>query len=268
MNKLCFYTPPYPGLTSWKDMIDAAVSCGLHAVEGYCMLELGTPDIEAAKRIREYADKKQVVFPCFSLYAPLASEMVSDLQAYADVAKILGSPYLHHTIVAGRDYKNILPRKETLFAEGIEAVRQVYDYAESIGVKAIYEEQGYIFNGVEGFGAFLDAVDREVGVVADFGNIYQTGDGFLEFVEAYKEKVVHAHIKDIIIKDENPDGKGLATLNGTFMFPSPAGTGIVPIREGIDLLKAAGYDGYYGIEFQKESEEAMKEVIEQLSSLL
>ncbi len=269
MEKMCFYMAPFPGVKSYYDMIDAAAELNLGAVEGFCMFEFETPDVEAAKKIREYADSKQVTFPCFSVFVDFAAdaETTKRLKGYAEVAKILGSPYLHHTIVGEfSDSSKILPHKEEYFAKGVAAVREVYDYAESIGIRTIFEEQGYVFNGIEGFGRFLDTVDRNVGVVADFGNIYESRDDLLDFIRTYGDKVVHAHIKDVILSEDNLDGKGFDSLTGKFFRSAQVGTGIVKIKEAIDLLKTFGYDGYYGLEFGVEDADAMAETIKMLNA--
>lgn len=268
MGKMCFYTAPYPGVKSYYDMIDAAAEHELGAVEGFCMFEFKTPDIEAAKKIREYADSKNVTFPCFSVFVEFAAdeESTKRLKGYADIAKILGSPYLHHTIVSGFvDCNEGLVNREELFEKGVAAVREVYDYAESIGIKAIYEEQGYIFNGIKDFGRFIDAVDRNVGVVADFGNIYGTQDDLLDFIKVYGDKILHVHIKDVTLKDDNSDGKGATTLSGKFMCPAEVGKGIVKIKDAIDLLKKIGYDGYYGLEFETEDSSSMVKTLKILA---
>ena len=253
-KKICFYMPPFPCVQSYRDMIDVAEKYGVSAVEGFSTLDFKLPDKEAAKRIREYADSKNIVFPCFSVYINLvgkdSAKMIQRAKDYADVASILGSPYLHHTIACEfSEPDNVLPYKEELFEKGISAVREIYDYAESIGVKAIYEEQGYLFNGVEGFGRFLNAVEREVGVVADFGNIYQSGDNTIDFIKAYSDRFAHAHIKEIFLTDTNETGRGLKTLDGKYMNETPIGHGEVKIKEAVDRLKKSGYSGYYGIEY-------------------
>jgi len=101
MSKLCFYTPPFPHVKSYYDMIDTSVQYGFDSLEGFCCFEFATPDVEAAKRIKEYADSKNIKFSCFSVFTHFAAgeENIKKLKGYADVAKILGSPYLHHTIV-------------------------------------------------------------------------------------------------------------------------------------------------------------------------
>ena len=274
-KKICLYTPPFPRIKSYYDMIDTAVEYNINAVEGFNMFEFELPNIEEAKKIKEYADSKNVIFPCFSVYANLvgedSDEMISRLKGYADVAAVLGSPYLHHTIACEfSNPDNIIPYKDELFKVGVSAVREIYDYAQSLGVKTIYEEQGYLFNGVEGFGRFLDEVDREVGVVADFANIYQAGDDISEFINAYAHRFVHAHIKDITLTDTNPTGLGLKTLADKYMNEAQIGKGIVNISKTIEQLKNAGYDGYYGIEYaaSDDSSTVVDESIRLISSLL
>lgn len=261
LDKVSFYMPPFPRVKSYYDMIDVAVEHGLKSVEGFCNMDFETPDIEAAYKIKEYADKKGVTFPCFSVYINLvgedADEMKEKLKGYADVAKILGSPYLHHTIA--NDFSepdNVVPFKEEFFKKGVETVREIYDYAETLGVKAIYEEQGYLFNSVEGFKRFLDAVDREVGVVADFANIYQSGDKIEDFINAFADRFVHAHIKNVTLTDTNETGEGLKTLAGNYMNEAEVDKGVVDCKKIIDMLKKAGYNGYYGLEFSAKTDDS------------
>ena len=249
-KKMCFYCPPFPRVKSYYDMIDVAAEYGLTAVEGFSCLEFEFPDEDVAMRIREYADSKNIIFPCFSVFTKSATDNVEKLKKYARIAKIMGSPYLHHTIVG--EYQNsakVLPYKEELFRTGVEAVREIYDYAESIGIRTIYEEQGYIFNGIKNFGEFLETVDREVGVVADFGNIYESEDDLIDFLKAFAHKVVHAHLKDVILCDNNYDGNGFDSISGKYMYEAEFGKGIVNLKDAIGILKNAGYDGYYGLEF-------------------
>ena len=196
-KKIAIYSAPYPGLESYCDMIDFASEVGVNALEGFCHFELSSPDIEAAKRIREYADKKNVTCPCFSVFADIyhddPAEKTEWLCRFADVAKILGSPYLHHTVIGDCfDHPGVLAKKEELFESGLKLVRDVTDYAASIGIGTVYEDQGFVFHGVEGFGRFLGEVDRPVGVVADTGNVFQTGDTIADFVSAFGSRVKHA----------------------------------------------------------------------------
>ncbi|MBE7010104.1 MAG: sugar phosphate isomerase/epimerase [Ruminococcaceae bacterium] len=252
-EKISFYAPPFSTIKTYREMVDAAVEYGVSSLEGFSILDFDPPSVELAKEIREYADSKNIIFSCFSVYINLVGEdrkeKLEKLKKYADMAKVLGSPYLHHTIACEfSDPNKVLPYKEAFFDYGIEAVRNIYDYAASIGLRTIYEEQGYLFNGIKGYERMLNAVNRDVGVVADVANIYQAGDTITDFVKAFAGRFVHAHIKDITLTETNPGG-GLKTLQGTYMNEVPIGEGIVPIKEVIDLLKTSGYNGYYGIEY-------------------
>ena len=258
-NKLTVYAPPYPRLKSYRDVVDFACENGFSSVEPFCMFEFDSPDVEEAKKLKEYADEKGIVFPCFSVYETIMDKDIKSvterLKGFAEVSAALGSPFLHHTIVGQTQNPDaVLARKDELLNAGIDVVRQVYDYAQTLGVRTVYEDQGFIFNGVDGFGEFLDKVDRNVGVVADFGNIYQTCDTIEDFVKAFHDKVVHAHIKDIVLIDDEKSGP--PSLTGKFMKAVEVGTGDVDCKGVIDLLKSYGYDGYYGIEYAVTEDDA------------
>lgn len=252
-ERITMYSPPFPRLKSYVDVIDLAVEYGVKSVEPFCMFEFENPDIEKARRVKEYADEKGIIFPCFSVYTTIADKDIKEeaerLKGFADVAAVLGSPFLHHTIVGeSKEPDKVLPFRDELMRSGIEFVREVFDYAAGKNVRTVYEDQGFIFNGVSGFGEFLDKVDRNVGVVADFGNVYQSGDSIEEFINAFHEKVVHAHIKDVIVSDD--ENSGCPSLSGRFVnYNVEIGTGDIDCKKIIDLLKSYGYDGYYGIEY-------------------
>ena len=257
--KVNFYTSPLPRVQTYRETIDIAAEYGLSAIEGLNVYEFARPDLEVAREMRAYADSKNVRFSCFSVFCNLvgedAEQTIECVKKYADVAAILGSPYLHHTIVCEYNRPEaVLPHREEYFEKGIRAVREIYDYAIERGVRTIYEDQGYLFNGVENFGRFLKEVDRNVGVVADFGNIAQAGETIVPFIKAFMPHICHVHIKDVRMKPEN-EGDGLKTLDDRYMYEVKLGTGEVPMTEAMALLKAAGYRGSYGLETRGETDD-------------
>lgn len=254
MNKLCFYQKPFMDIVSYFDMIDLAAKYGHDSLEAFSMLEFKTPDFEKAKQIREYADSKNIKFCCISVYADFSKEdyeeTVSRLKDYAKIAQIIGSPYLHHTIIAEfRNPSRVLCEREKYFELGIRAVRDVYDFAEALGVRTIFEDQGFIFNGVKGIGELLDKVDRNIALVADFGNIAQSGDDVTDLIKAFPDKIVHVHIKDVKITDQPISEHSLVTIDNKYMTEVKLGTGDVRLKEALSLLKEIGYDGYMSAEF-------------------
>lgn len=254
-NRLCVYGNPYPRFDTDFKKVDAAAEYGMVGVE--CIKNAQSPNkpnIEEAKRLKAYAEEKNIVFPCYSVFVDFSKddfrEMIERVKDYAHTAKALGSPYLHHTIITeAYDPDKVLPFRAEYYRRGIEAVREIYDYAESVGIKTIYEDQGYIFNGVEGFGNFLADVNRDVGVVADFGNVYETCDSITEFIEAFGDKICHAHLKDMLISDDACDGKRMKSLNGKYVVETDIGSGSVDIKGGLESLRKIGYDGYFSIEY-------------------
>ena len=252
-KKISFYSRPYPRITNYKEMIDLAAELGMEAVEGYCQFELETPDLDAARELRAYGEAKGVKFCCFSIFLNLVGEdaeaEMERLKKYAEVAAELGSPYLHHTVINEiYNPENVLPYKEELYCKGIAAAREIFDYAEKLGVRCIIEDQGYIYNGVKGFTSFLRDIDRDIGIVADFGNIRQVEEQITDLIKAAPDKICHVHVKDVYLLPEQKGG-GLPTINGNFMYGAFLGEGDVPYEEAFRLLKEVGYKGYYSLEF-------------------
>lgn len=252
-RKIVFYSRPFPRIDSYYKLIDLATSYGMEAVEGFCHMELADTDTTEATRIRAYADEKGIKFCCFSVFCNIVGDdreqEIERLKRFTDVAVILGSPYIHHTIASEIfDPAMVLPMEKTLFKLGIQAVREIFDYAAAIGIRSIYENQGYIFNGVRGFGEFLDQVDRPVGILADFGNICQVGESITDFIRAYAARICHVHLKDVVIRDKDPCEVCVTTLDGKKFDEVPIGDGSVDFAAAIRLLKNVGYTGYYSLE--------------------
>ena len=204
MSKFCLYMPPLSTLSTYKEMVDYAAAHNISNLEILNILDLSTPDLQVAKELKAYADSKGISFPCVSVGMNLVEddrrEAIETLKKYADIAKLLGSPYLHHTIALNfSDPAYIAENFETFYQRGLEAVREVFDYAATLGIRTIYEDQGFLFNGRKNFGRFLAEVDRNVGVVADFGNIQFADEDVEDFIPAFADRIVHVHAKDYIV---------------------------------------------------------------------
>lgn len=268
-DRICLYTTPFPWINSYRQIIDRAVECGMSAIEGFNNFEFETPDLDNARSIAEYAADKGIRFACFSVYVDLTGDdretQIEMLKGYAQVAAVVGSPYLHHTIAPD----HITPRRDMLsvfYDRGITAVREVYDYARELGVRTIFEDQGYVFNGVDGFGKFLREVDRDVGVVIDTGNIFQVDEQPEEFIKAFADKVCHAHLKNVACSETYTPG-WLETLGGNY-FDCRRLDGVVNLQHCVELLESTGYRGFYALEFSAGSggKNAMNEYINQVAS--
>ena len=274
--KTSVYSLP-DGKMTYFDAVDYAKSIGAAAIEPFASRDFEEGGVETAKRLADYAGEKGVKISCFSMLADVvtrdADEEIARLKRFADVAAAMGSPFLHHTLMPHLSYSACsLPFKEVL-RRTVRAVREVYDYAEQKGVKCAYEDQGFYFNGVQRFDDFLGEVGREVGVVADFGNILFAGETPEAFVGRFAGRVVHVHAKDYLRKDSrwpNPGEKWYISRDGGYLRGTIIGHGVVPVRQDIKILKEAGYDGYVTVEFEgmEKTLEAIETGVENLKKFI
>ncbi len=256
MDRIALYIPPFEGIGSYMEMVDIAAAYGIKHLETIHMFELSEPNLDFARKLRAYADEKGVDFPCVSLGIDLVGDdtawAIARTKEYAKVAQILGAPYLHHTIAC--EYQNparIAENKDTFYQQGLKAVREIYDFAQTLGVRTIYEDQGYLFNGVQGFENFLRDVDRDVGVVADFGNILFVDEYVQDFIPKFADRIVNAHVKDYRITQNPQREKEEAeyiTAGGNFLLETEFGKGDINFDTAFAALGAIGYTGTVALE--------------------
>lgn len=256
MSEFCLYTPPVSSITTYREMVDYAASHGIQKLETLNILDLSTPDLEIAKELKAYADTKGITFPCVSVGISLVDDdrnaAVETAKRYADVAKILGSPFLHHTIALNfSEPQFIADHFDLFYRRGLEAVREIFDYAAALGIRTIYEDQGFLFNGRETFARFLKEVDRNVGVVADFGNIQFVDEDVEDFIPAFSQRIVHVHVKDYLVTpggSRNPDPDEYTSRGGNYLKGALIGTGSVNTGAAFAALRAIGYQGALALE--------------------
>ena len=255
-NQFCLYAPPLSSIRSYQEMVDYAVSHGIYQLETLNILDLSTPDLQIAQELKAYADAKGVTFPCVSVGINLVGEgreaAIETAKQFAHVANILGCPYLHHTIALNfSDPAYIAENFETFYQRGLEAVREVFDYAATLGIHTIYEDQGFLFNGRKNFARFLAEVDRNVGVVADFGNIQFVDEQVEDFIPPFADRIVHVHAKDYIVTDGStrPMAEGeYRTRGGNYLQGCLIGEGSVHTASAFQALQAIGYHGSVALE--------------------
>ena len=255
-NNFCLYMPPVSSIHSYREMVDYAVSHGIQKLETLNILDLGAPDLEAARELKAYADEKGITFPCVSVGLSLGDEdreeAIETVKRYADIAKVLGSPYLHHTIALNfSEPQKIADNFEVFYERGIAAVREIFDYAATLGIRTIYEDQGFLFNGKSNFARFLQEVDRNVGVVADFGNIQFVDEHVEAFIDAFRDRIVHVHAKDYVVtaggsRDIEPGE--YTSRGGNYLRGCLIGEGSVHTEAAFRVLQDIGYHGPVSLE--------------------
>ena len=256
MRAFCLYAPPVSSISTYKEMVDYAVAHGIRKLETLNILDLSVPNLEVAKELKAYADSKGITFPCVSVGISLVDDdrkaAVETVKRYADVAKILESPYLHHTIALNfSDPQYIAENAELFYSRGLEAVREVFDYAASIGIRTIYEDQGFLFNGCKTFARFLEEVDRNVGVVADFGNIQFVDEQVEAFIPQFADRIVHVHAKDYLVtpgSSRAAEPGEYTSKGGNYLKGCLIGEGSVHTDAAFRALQAIGYHDCVSLE--------------------
>jgi len=250
--KLSVFTFPQECKT-YFECVDYAKDAGAQAIELFPTRELATPDVAAARRIREYANQQGLDISCFSIGVSLHREdqpqQVERLLRYAEVAAAAGSPWLHHTLALPCAF----PMLETPFAEMLKrvvpAAQQVFDGAAQLGVRCIYEDQGFVFNGAQRVEWFLDALERDAGLVLDMGNSLFVGEPPEIFASRFGSRIVHVHAKDYLRKTGlRPSEDFIPAADGAFLCDTIVGHGAVDVMRVMSILCQAGYTGYYSTE--------------------
>lgn len=238
------------------EAVDFAAACGFEGVEPYPIREFSAPDIKFAKTFKEYCDTKHLSIPCFSMGARLETDeyqkSVEELKKYAEVAAALNSPYLHHTLVPtlGRS-GDAFPNLKAALPQLVEACGDVAKWAQPMGVTCIYEDQGYVINGINAYSTFYESLLQPAkGVVADTGNILFVDESIEAFCGVFGAETRHVHIKDYLRKAGGvPPGNGwYQSRGGMWLRGTAVGHGVTEFVPTIKILLESGYTGWWSIE--------------------
>ena len=235
-----------------------ARSMGFSSVE---MLEVARPEhpivfrtVHEAAEAKKVLDEYGLTMACYSVGAGIYRnpEAEAALMRHADIAAALGSPYLHHTMVSSVEAVGA-PSKAEAIEVVTDAAERVAAYAASLGLSCIYEDQGRVVNGIDGFGTFFRELKRrrpEVGVCGDIGNCLFVDTEPEDFFRTYIKDIVHVHIKDYIRKSAPaaPGKDWHRTDNGRWLRDTTIGSGCVDFDACMKILKDAGYTGAYALE--------------------
>lgn len=157
--------------------------------------------------------------------------------------------------------------------EGLDLMRRSYEQivrvAEAYDVIVNIEPHGYYTTKPEFVAEMLDFVRSPcLRMNMDTGNTFIAGQDPVAFVERFKDRISHVHVKDV-----SPQLAEAARgdLTGIAMSHCPIGKGVNAdnIRRCIAILLGAGYDGVFSLECEgsmlEESLAWVREVVAQAS---
>ena len=256
-ERIGLFSPPSFDMTG-REIIEHTAELGLSLLEPYPYRELLRFEPEQARALAAYARERGVRMQCFStattLAGPGADEALAELLRWVDVAAALGVPWFHHTLYCALDAAECTMPYDAVLHEVVPRARKVFDYAAQHGMRCLYEPQGLYFNGCEGFGKLLEAIDRPVGVVLDTGNPAFVGEQPDAFAERFADRIVHVHVKDYVLRPgQPPQDVGL-------------GQGDIRLRRTLEILARHRYSGRYVLEYVAPGEEQRQSlaVLEQM----
>ena len=200
---------------------------------------------------------------CYSVGADFLRYGIEDtereLLLHAERAATLGSPVFHHTSVMGLDKAGLKEEPRAIIDRLLEPIARVARRVSELGMISVYEPQGLVFNGCDGFGYFMIKIDTDMGirsarVCMDFGNTRFVDTAPVEFLKEYLPLTSHVHLKDYRIMSveeaKGADGEynGYRSFNGAAIVGVPFFEGDSALREGIAMLLEGGYGGAFAIE--------------------
>lgn len=235
-----------------------AREAGFQGVEFTNAAELSVPDVSAALRLRSCAEDQGMQPVCLSMGIRLECadwrEQVQTLKRYVDVTQALGAGMFHHTFVPTL---GMLPGEMPAYAavrdQLLEAAADVQEYAARSGIVCVYEDQGFVINGVHDYEDFYNRLSLpNKGVVSDLGNIYFYGEPPARFTAHFLHEIRHVHVKDYLMKPGGGQfpGRGwYVNKQGDFLRGTILGHGATDFIPIFKTLMRGGYDGWYSLEF-------------------
>ncbi len=254
----------YKYITSAKcdyiKICDLAKEMGFEGIEFTPLAEkaYGITDdaMKTAKEIREHCDKIGLEIIAYTVGANLvgdgAEDAVEALFRHIDVAEVLGAKVLRHDVCYALPKKHLYSYRDAI-AEMVPRIRRVTEYAQAKGIRTCTENHGYIFQAPERVEELILAVGHEnYGWLCDMGNFLCADADPEHAVAIAAPYVFHVHAKDFLFKHgslDRPQGF-FGTTGGNHIRGTVVGHGVVPVRNCINILKNAGYDGWLSLEFE------------------
>lgn len=251
-----------PGSLGIKGCIAKAKELGF---EGLDFIQTPAPDqslesfLTESRKIGEYCKEIGMEAVCYCTSTDFINrdynEEVAKAKMYVDIAAALGCKLMRHdatggypsNVKFGRGFDDVLPVLKKAYTE-------VTEYAASKGVMTCVENHGFFTQDPDRIEKLINAVGHpNFGALVDIGNFSCVDADNAVAVGITAPYAVHAHAKDFHIKKGTQDHPGegfFQTRGANYLRGAIVGHGDVPVRQCINALKRAGYDGFLTLEFE------------------
>lgn len=246
------------GQMTMLDVIPKAEELGFAGVEivplGETAEELTALAPKLAAQAKEYGIEIASYLVGNDFLANGLESSIEKLKFHAGIAAQLGAPRMRHDATGGKDADgNDVPWEKALpiLAEGY---RRVTEYAQTLGVGTMIENHGHYAQHPLRVRELVETVAHpNFGWLCDIGNFICVDADPVEAAKIAAPYTVHAHAKDFHLKkagDPLPNVGWHPTLGGNYRRGAIIGHGNVPVWKSIEILKAAGYNGWLSVEFE------------------
>ena len=243
---------------------------------GVTHIDVDTLDDAKAKEILAYSSEKKVDISALAYYPNVLeadlgkrSEIITHLKKVIAVAEKLGVGMV--TTFIGRVQNANLEDNLKVIAE---VWPDILKTAEDKGVKIAIENCPMLFGAEQwpgGQNIFTSPANWErifeilpsdnLGINYDPSHFVWQMMDYIEPIYKYKDKIFHAHIKDIKLYPEKLKSVGVMAYPLEFMSPKLPGLGDVNWGKYISALTDIGYDGYICLEIEDKAFEKTKKDI-------
>jgi len=255
VSSYCYSQLINKGGFSLFDAIDHAAKTGYSHME---FSGFGSDDDEnnhdLAKKLRDYTGEKGLKIAAFLISADFLNnkDEVARAKKCIDITNTLGAKMMRHDTTwkgAGQNfsYKNAIDAIAP-------AIREVTEYAASLGIKTMTENHGYFIQDSYRMEYLINTVNHpNYGVLADIGNFLCADESPIIAVDRVAPYVMHVHAKDFLFKkgtEPSPGESWFKSRGGNHLRGTIVGHGIVPVAQCLNILKNSGYTGDISLEFE------------------
>lgn len=214
-------------------------------------------EIKIAEEIKAHCEKIGLEIAAYTVGANfLTDDIDAELQRLkrcVDVTVALGAKVMRHDVCYKLREEHLYTYEDAI-EEMAPYIRELSDYAEGKGVRTCSENHGFIFQAPDRVEELIRTVGhKNYGWLCDMGNFLCADCDPAESVYIAAPYTFHAHAKDFLFKSsdvEKPVGYQITTVMGNHIRGTVVGHGVVPVRQCVNILKRAGYDGYLSLEFE------------------
>lgn len=245
------------GEMTQADCVEKAKELGFDSIEFIDLQpEEGYTKKEYAKLIRERAEKAGIEITAYTVGARLITESDEETEKEirkcmenVDIAFELGAKLMRHdAYFAQNKYRSF----DLSLPELAVNIRKVADYAAGKGIRTMTENHGFICQDSERIERLFNAVNHpNFGVLCDIGNFLCVDEEPAIAVSRVAPYAFHVHIKDFYVHGfDYPEDGCIVTRACNKIKGAPAGYGDVPVKQCVSILKKAGYNGNFSLEYE------------------